>query len=104
MTRLPRITSRNPSGPQTIPQAPAGLALMAQARGGPAVAAQVLFYPAPDAPLDTSIYQRWADGPWLSREALRWFWDAYLPDQGRRSEVTASPLQASLEQLRGLPP
>jgi acetyl esterase len=35
---------------------------------------------------------------------MRWFWDAYLPDENRRSEVTASPLRASLEQLRGLPP
>jgi acetyl esterase len=35
---------------------------------------------------------------------MRWFWDAYLPDPGRRSEITASPLQASLDQLRGLPP
>jgi acetyl esterase len=35
---------------------------------------------------------------------MRWFWDAYLPDERRRAEVTASPLQASLEQLRGLPP
>jgi acetyl esterase len=35
---------------------------------------------------------------------MRWFWDAYLPDEERRSEIMASPLQASLEQLRGLPP
>jgi acetyl esterase len=35
---------------------------------------------------------------------MQWFWDAYLPDAAMRAEVTASPLQASLEQLRGLPP
>jgi acetyl esterase len=35
---------------------------------------------------------------------MRWFWDSYLPDQARQSEVTASPLQVSPEQLRGLPP
>jgi acetyl esterase len=82
----------------------AALTLMAKERGGPEPAAQVLFYPVTDANLDTDTYRLYADGPWLTREAMRWFWDSYLPDVGRRSEVTASPLQASLEQLSGLPP
>ena len=33
-----------------------------------------------------------------------WFWDNYLPDKKRRTEIYASPLQATLEQLKGLPP
>ena len=56
----------------------AALTLMAKERGGPQLAAQVLFYPVTDADLDTETYQRYADGPWLTREAMRWFWDAYL--------------------------
>ena len=82
----------------------AALTLMAKERGGPALAAQVLFYPVTDADLDTATYRIYADGPWLTREAMRWFWNSYLPDEGRRSEITASPLRASLEQLSGLPP
>jgi acetyl esterase len=82
----------------------AALTLMAKERGGPQIAAQVLFYPVTDANLDTGTYQRYADGPWATREAMRWFWDSYLPDQSRRSEITASPLRATTEQLRGLPP
>ncbi len=82
----------------------AALTLMAKQRGGPQIAAQLLFYLITDANLDTSTYQRYAEGPWLSREAMRWVSDSYLPNQGRQSEVTASPLQASPEQLRGLPP
>jgi acetyl esterase len=82
----------------------AALTLMAQERQGPRLAAQVLFYPVTDANLETETYRRYADGPWLTREAMRWFWDAYLPDEGERTEITASPLRASLEQLRGLPP
>jgi acetyl esterase len=80
------------------------LALMCKERGGPKLAAQLLYYPVTDADLDTDTYIRYADGPWLTREAMRWFWDAYLPDEGRRSEITASPLRASMEQLSGLPP
>jgi acetyl esterase len=79
------------------------LAMLCKERGGPQLAAQVLFYPVTDSDLDTSTYIRYADGPWLTRAAMRWFWDAYLPDEGKRSEVTASPLKASMEQLSGLP-
>ena len=82
----------------------AALTLMAKQRGGPHIAAQVLCYPVTDANLDTSTYRRYADGPWLTRGSMRWFWDAYLPDQARRAEITASPLRASLDQLHGLPP
>ena len=35
---------------------------------------------------------------------MRWFCDSYLPDHSRRSEITASPLQATTDQLHGLPP
>jgi acetyl esterase len=82
----------------------AALTLMAKGRGGPHIAAQVLFYPVTDAGMDTGTYQRYADGPWLTREEMRWFWDSYLPDHSLRSEITASPLRATTGQLRGLPP
>ena len=32
-----------------------------------------------------------------------WFWDQYTTSEKDRNEITASPLRASLEQLRGLP-
>jgi acetyl esterase len=35
---------------------------------------------------------------------MEWFWDHYAPEQAARNEITASPLRASAEQLRGLPP
>jgi acetyl esterase len=82
----------------------AALTLMARDRGGPPIAAQALFYPVTDADFRTASYERYADGPWLTRAAMKWFWDAYLPDEARRSEPTASPLRASTAQLSGLPP
>jgi acetyl esterase len=82
----------------------AALTLLAKERHGPTLAAQVLFYPVTNASLDTDTYELYTDGPWLTREAMRWFWDSYLPDEERRREVTASPLQASLDQLRDVPP
>jgi acetyl esterase len=35
---------------------------------------------------------------------MEWFWDNYTTDLAARKEIYASPLQASLEQLKGLPP
>lgn len=82
----------------------AGLTLLAKQRGGPKVACQVLFYPVTDATFDTPSYQQLAEGPWLTRKAMQWFWDAYAPDASVRQQPTASPLRASLDELRGLPP
>ena len=81
----------------------AAITLMAKERGGPKIAFQVLFYPVTDANFETGSYNAFADGPWLTRPAMEWFWNAYLPDVTARKQITATPLNASLEQLKGLP-
>jgi acetyl esterase len=81
----------------------AALTLLAKQRRGPKIALQVLFYPVTDADFDTPSYTRFADGPWLTKRAMQWFWDAYLPDAAARQQPTATPLNASLDQLAGLP-
>jgi acetyl esterase len=35
---------------------------------------------------------------------MKWFWNNYLPDESKRKEPTVSPLQATIDQLKGLPP
>lgn len=82
----------------------AAVTLLAKARGGPEIRFQALLYPVTDAAFDTRSYEQFAEGPWLTRAAMRWFWDAYLPDAERRAESTASPLRATVGQLAGLPP
>ncbi|EPE97955.1 alpha/beta hydrolase [Rhizobium grahamii] len=82
----------------------AAVTLLAKERGGPAIDQQVMFYPVTDANFETGSYNQFANGPWLTKEAMKWFWNAYLPDEAKRKEPTASPLQASLDQLNGLPP
>lgn len=77
--------------------------LLAKERGGPKINYQVLFYPVTDADFETESYKEFSDGYWLSKEAMKWFWDAYLPDKNERKKYTASPLQATIEQLKGLP-
>lgn len=80
------------------------VALLAKERGGPKIAFQLLFYPVTDANFDTLSYQQFATGHFLTREAMKWFWNNYLPDVEARKQPTASPLLASVDQLKGLPP
>ncbi len=82
----------------------AALALMASERGDVRFVHQSLYYPVTDASMDTSSYEQFAEGYFLTAKAMGWFWDAYLPDVERRSEPFASPLRASGEQLADLPP
>jgi acetyl esterase len=65
---------------------------------------QSMYYPVTDAAMDTDSYEQFAEGYFLTAKSMAWFWNAYLPDIGRRSEPFASPLRASDEQLDGLPP
>ncbi|MFD6352297.1 alpha/beta hydrolase [Nocardia tengchongensis] len=80
------------------------LTLMAKERGDVSFAQQVLFYPVTDANFDTESYERFAEGYFLTREGMRWFWDQYTTSAEDRARITVSPLRATTEQLAGLPP
>jgi acetyl esterase/lipase len=82
----------------------ASVVLMAKEKKGPEIKLQVLLWPVTDANFETGSYKELGEGRFLSRNMMIWFWDNYLPDQNTRKEIYASPLQASLEQLKGLPP
>ncbi|MFL5953798.1 MAG: alpha/beta hydrolase [Gaiellaceae bacterium] len=81
----------------------AALTLLAKERGGVDFRAQVLFYPVTDAAFDTPSYHEFAEGYALRRDGMQWFWDQYTSTDEQRSEITASPLRATLEELSGLP-
>jgi acetyl esterase/lipase len=80
------------------------MTLMAKARGDVKPSFQLLFYPVTDAAFDTPSYREFAEGYYLRRDTMQWFWDQYTADPRQRAEITASPLRASKDQLAGLPP
>ncbi|MET9353092.1 alpha/beta hydrolase [Streptomyces sp. NPDC006617] len=82
----------------------AALTHLAKQRGDVTFLHQSLYYPVTDAAQDTESYRTFADGPHLTAKAMEWFWDAYTTDPAERAEITVSPLRATEEQLRGLPP
>lgn len=82
----------------------ASVVLMAKEKKGPAIKLQVLLWPVTDANFETGSYNELGEGRFLTKNMMIWFWDNYLPDKDKRKEIYASPLQASIEQLKGLPP
>jgi acetyl esterase len=80
------------------------IALMAKDRGGPTISFQLLFYPATDTNFDTESYRAFETGRFLPRAFMQFGWNIYAPNAKTRQEPYAAPLQASLDQLRGLPP
>lgn len=80
------------------------VALMVKDKGGPEIKLQVLFWPVTNAGFDTLSYHLYATERFLTRNMMIWFWDNYTTDAAARNEIYASPLKATLDQLKGLPP
>jgi acetyl esterase/lipase len=81
----------------------AALAIMAKQRGDVHFVQQSMYYPVTDAGQDTDSYREFRDGPYLTANAMAWFWDNYSPRVEPRNDITASPLHASPSELEGLP-
>lgn len=81
------------------------MALMAKERGNkPQICFQLLLYPVTTAEFDSESYHTFENGPWLTKEAMKWFWNQYLPDEEQRKVKEASPLMATVDELKDLPP
>lgn len=81
----------------------AAVALMAKNKKGPEFKLQVLFWPVTDASFETVSYNKYANDRFLTKKMMQWFWDNYTTDPNQRNEIYASPLRASLAELKGLP-
>lgn len=82
----------------------AALSLMSKDRGGPRISFQALLIPAVDASVDTGSYHEYGTGRFLARDFMKYGWDLYAPDAKTRDNPYVSPLRASIDQLKGLPP
>lgn len=80
------------------------VSLMAKDKGTPAIKFQLLLWPVTDANFETASYNQYAEGHFLTRNMMKWFWDNYTTDASQRAEIYASPLRATTDQLKGLPP
>jgi acetyl esterase/lipase len=70
---------------------------MANERGDVKFVHAGMYCPVTDAAMDTASYDEFAEGYYLTRKAMEWFWDAYTTDPAERAEIYASPNQATTD-------
>ncbi|MBP2283680.1 acetyl esterase/lipase [Flavobacterium sp. CG_23.5] len=78
--------------------------LMAKEKKGPEIKLMVLLWPVADSGFDTDSYKMYAKDRFLTAPLMKWMFDQYTTDPKQRKEIYVSPLQATVEQLQGLPP
>jgi acetyl esterase/lipase len=78
--------------------------LKAKENNGPEIKTAIMLWPIVDADFTTGSYQQFGKDRFLTTTLMSWMYDMYIPELDKRKDVYASPLQASIEQLEGLPP
>lgn len=68
------------------------------------IKAQVLMWPVTDATFDWDSYTLYGTERFLTSSLMKWMFDQYTTDPKARKEKYLSPLQASVQELKGLPP
>ena len=80
------------------------MTLMAKEKNGPQIKLQIMMWPIVDASFETESYKMYGDQRFLTTPIMKWMYDMYISDPDKRNDIHASPLQATIEQLKGLPP
>ena len=79
-------------------------AIQAKEKHGPAIKLQIMMWPILNADFDTESYKEFGKDRFLATSTMKWMYDMYIPDPKDRKQIHASPLQATIKQLEGLPP
>ncbi|EOW2356791.1 alpha/beta hydrolase [Cronobacter sakazakii] len=81
----------------------ASVALQAKQFNGPKIRYNVMLWPVTDANFNTTSYNQYENGYFLTKNMMKWFWDNYTTNASDRNNILASPLRATTEQLKGFP-
>lgn len=79
------------------------MTLMSKFQKGIKIHKQLLYYPVTNHNFNTNSYYEFANGYYLYRDGMKWFWNQYEPNLRKRNSILMAPLKASLEQLRDMP-
>lgn len=82
----------------------AATALKAKDQDGPKIKLHIMMWPVTDSNFETESFKQFGEKRFLTTPLMKWMWDLYTNDPKQRKEIYASPLQATVEQLKGLPP
>lgn len=78
--------------------------LNAKEKNGPEIKCQVLMWPVTDASTDWKSWEKYGSERFLTSSLMTWMWDQYTINPTDRKSRFASPVRATLSQLKGLPP
>jgi acetyl esterase/lipase len=79
-------------------------ALKAKENGGPEIRLHIMMWPVTNAEFDTESYRQFGEKRFLTAPLIKWMFDLYTTDPKERQGIYVSPLRATVEQLKGLPP
>ena len=78
--------------------------LKAKVQNGPKISLQIMMWPVTDAGFDWKSYELFGEDRFLTTPLMKWMFDQYTTNPDERAQYLVSPLQASMEELKGLPP
>ena len=78
--------------------------LMAKEKKGPKVKFHIMMWPVTDATFEQNSYARFGVQRFLTTAVMKWMWDQYTTDLAARTEIHASLLNATVDELKGMPP
>lgn len=78
--------------------------LLAKKNNESLIKVQILLWPVTDTYFDTDSYKMYAEQRFLTTSMMQWMFDQYANDPKQRKEIYFSPLLASIDELKGLPP
>ena len=79
-------------------------ALKAKENGGPEIRLHIMMWPVTNAEFETESYRQFGEKRFLTTPLIKWMFDLYTTDPKERQGIYVSPLRATAEQLKGLPP
>ena len=82
----------------------AATVLKAKEKGGPEIKLHIMMWPVTDTNFERESFKQFGEKRFLTAPLMKWMWDLCTTDPKERKEIYASPLLASVEQLKGLPP
>lgn len=93
------IVGNSAGGNMTI-----GTCLKAKENKGPDIKCQILLWPYSDAGINTESFKKYGEERFLTKSLMIWMRDNYLSDRTQHDDIYVSPVRATINQLKGLPP
>lgn len=93
------IVGNSAGGNMTI-----GTCLKAKSNKGPDIKCQILLWPYSDAGINTESFNKYGEERFLTKSLMIWMRDNYLSNKAQHDDIYVSPVRATINQLKGLPP